>query len=608
MTVLFVVSDGGYIRTFESVLRMLCERGHGVHVAFHRPAASGQFEPGDIAQQLSREYPAFSCGDLPVRADGWGVLSCELRLGLDSLRHPAPEAVATPSRGGSQRPDAPPWLRQRTRRGLFRTAFGRRLLAVWFRAIERAIRSDPEIDAFVRRTGADVLAVTPTEAGSSAAECVRSARALGVPIAFCVATDTDAAGQVLERHGVRANRTLAAAASTPTLVDALEALAALPARRPERTPIWAPLVRRRFRPRAEDLRRRAQEALDANVAREAAAQARQARAQARDSERRARAAEKARKEEELRAQRAERERVTRGQSLERLVADFCALGEVERRAFLRAALHRIPADSFIELHAAAPPRKLDYDHADIYLRVTTKGEALRLGACAKEPFTIDWLHGRVGAGDVLYDIGANVGAYSLVAAKKPGGGARVFSFEPNYATVASLCANILLNDVAGQVTPLPIALSSGTGASVLSLQSIEPGTARHLLGYGVEDDATAVYQQPVITFRLDDAIEMFRLPLPNHIKLDVDGGEFGVLEGAARTLASPTLRSILIEVSTPLSVAVTERLEQHGLRLDAKISIKNRSGEYAIWYGLFTRHAATRALQSTVGRTESVST
>jgi FkbM family methyltransferase len=201
---------------------------------------------------------------------------------------------------------------------------------------------------------------------------------------------------------------------------------------------------------------------------------------------------------------------------------------------------------------------------------------------------------------VLYDIGANVGAYSLVAAKKPGGGARVFAFEPSYATVAALSANIVLNGVTEQVTPMPVALSNTDAMTVFGLRALEAGSARHTLGGGPSDEGPTLYQQPVMTLRLDTLIERFGLPQPNHIKLDVDGGELAVLEGAAHALASPALRSMLVEVSTSLSGAVAEILERHGLRLDSKVNVKNKAGEYLVWYGLFTRDAgsdAERAVQ-----------
>ena len=102
-----------------------------------------------------------------------------------------------------------------------------------------------------------------------------------------------------------------------------------------------------------------------------------------------------------------------------------------------------------------------------------------------------------------------------------------------------------------------------------------------------EGFVTEVFRQPVMTFRLDDLIDTFRLPPPNHIKLDVDGGELAVLEGAARALRAPSLRSVLVEVSTSLSAAVTTELERHGLHLQSKVSVKNKAGDYAVWYGVF---------------------
>jgi hypothetical protein len=90
-------------------------------------------------------------------------------------------------------------------------------------------------------------------------------------------------------------------------------------------------------------------------------------------------------------------------------------------------------------------------------------------------------------------------------------------------------------------------------------------------------------------FRLDDLVDRFALPLPNHIKLDVDGGELAVLDGASRTLASPTLRSLLIEVSSSLSGAVTDVLDRHGLHLEWRTSVRNKAGQYEVWYGLFAR-------------------
>jgi FkbM family methyltransferase len=170
-------------------------------------------------------------------------------------------------------------------------------------------------------------------------------------------------------------------------------------------------------------------------------------------------------------------------------------------------------------------------------------------------------------------------------------GARVYAFEPSYANVASLCANIVLNDAGERITPLPMALSNETGLRTFGLRSLDAGTARHGLGDAPAEEGPTLYKQPVLAYRLDDVVARLQLPLPNHVKLDVDGGELAVLDGAAATLGSPSLRSLLVEVSTSLSEEVTQALVRLGLHLERRIDVSNRDGQSLIWYGLFTRTA-----------------
>lgn len=249
---------------------------------------------------------------------------------------------------------------------------------------------------------------------------------------------------------------------------------------------------------------------------------------------------------------------------------------------------RIRTELWLEAQRATAER-LDFPDAPILMSVSSKAEKVRLRACAKEPWTVDWIRQTVRPGDVLYDIGANVGSYSLIAAMKPEGGARVVAFEASYPNISSLCANIVLNGVADRIVPLPVALSNANSLTRFQLLEMAPGAARHTLGDGESAEGPTFYAQPVLTFRLDDLIDHAGLPVPNHIKLDVDGGELAVLGGAVRTLRTPSLRSVLIEVSTELSAEVTGLIEGHGLRLQSKIDVKSKAGEYKVWYGVFSR-------------------
>src|SRR5947199_3985553 len=70
--------------------------------------------------------------------------------------------------------------------------------------------------------------------------------------------------------------------------------------------------------------------------------------------------------------------------------------------------------------------RIDYDGAEIVIGVTSRAEIMsRLTPVAKEPWTVRWLEQGIRDGDVFYDIGANVGTYSLIAAAQQRSAVRV---------------------------------------------------------------------------------------------------------------------------------------------------------------------------------------
>ena len=256
----------------------------------------------------------------------------------------------------------------------------------------------------------------------------------------------------------------------------------------------------------------------------------------------------------------------------------------------RRYLRHLPARAWLRLGGGRAPRaRLDYPRADISLRVTSRAELYRAHSCAKEPWTVDWIERWLRPDDVLYDIGANVGAYALVAAKSSGGRARVVAFEPGYASFAALCENILVNGCGDSITPLPVGLGAETRLTSFNYRDLRPGAADHTFGKAepVAGGATA-YSQPVLGYRLDDLIAQFGLPPPNHVKVDVDGSEGAVLEGARNTLASSSLRSLMVEIDPSQSTRVTGILEGAGFGLRSRIAERN-GRPMPVWYGLFAR-------------------
>ena len=184
---------------------------------------------------------------------------------------------------------------------------------------------------------------------------------------------------------------------------------------------------------------------------------------------------------------------------------------------------------------------------------------------------LPWLRSALRTGEVLYDVGANVGAYSLLASALHGGAVDVIAFEPSATNYAQLCRNLALNQWSGRIIPLPVALSETRGLVMFGYSDLATGAALHSVG-DVSSAASMPYVQRVMGMPLDELIHEFGLPEPNAIKIDVDGAERGVIRGAAATLRAATLRSVLIELEedTEEFMEIQERLTEAGFSLTEK--------------------------------------
>jgi len=189
----------------------------------------------------------------------------------------------------------------------------------------------------------------------------------------------------------------------------------------------------------------------------------------------------------------------------------------------------------------------------------------------KEPCTIEWI-AQFRAGEVLVDVGANVGMYTVWAAKTRG--VRVFAFEPESQNYGLLNRNLMLNGLGESVKAYCLALSDAAGLSELHLASTDPGTSCHQLGEKVDHHhrpAKPRFSQGCVSARLDDLVRDGVVPPPQHIKIDVDGFEPKVIAGAAQVLRAPQTRSLLIEVNQnlPDHMQMVKELNALGFRHDA---------------------------------------
>jgi len=189
----------------------------------------------------------------------------------------------------------------------------------------------------------------------------------------------------------------------------------------------------------------------------------------------------------------------------------------------------------------------------------------------KEPCTIEWI-ARFTADDVLIDIGANVGMYTILAAGARG--CRVVAFEPESQNYALLNRNIVANRLSDRVAAYCLGLSDVSGLSTLYLSDTAAGTSNHSVGEDVDHllrPKQGAFAQGCIAARLDDLIAQGTVPVPSHIKIDVDGFEHRVARGAWATLQRPEVRSLLIEINSHVDdhMALVRDLSGLGFRYDS---------------------------------------
>ncbi|WP_121740992.1 FkbM family methyltransferase [Natronorubrum halophilum] len=205
-------------------------------------------------------------------------------------------------------------------------------------------------------------------------------------------------------------------------------------------------------------------------------------------------------------------------------------------------------------HRRAPnPYPVDVAGHTVRFDVSTLAEYNRVSSFLEEEALIDEIVDEVSAGDVYWDVGANIGTHAfLPAAANPE--ARVIAVEPHHRNVAKLIRNKTLNDL-DTVSILPVALSDRNGTAALHGEENQPGYGSFSL---VNESADAVADVPV---RPGDDVIGDGVPTPSVIKIDVEGGELAVLDGLDGTLSTDAVRTVFCEVHQQegISEAAVER-------------------------------------------------
>lgn len=139
-------------------------------------------------------------------------------------------------------------------------------------------------------------------------------------------------------------------------------------------------------------------------------------------------------------------------------------------------------------------------------------------------------------GDTFVDVGANVGAYTVLASA--GARATTYAFEPSRAALEHLHNNVELNRIASLVHMEPYAVGRTSGAVRLDTAGT---SAMHRVAHTPTTEGTldTVEMRTIDSYHLQPAI----------LKIDVEGYEAEVLAGARETLGSPELVAVIAENS-----------------------------------------------------------
>ena len=163
----------------------------------------------------------------------------------------------------------------------------------------------------------------------------------------------------------------------------------------------------------------------------------------------------------------------------------------------------------------------------------------------KEPETLKWIDENFFKNDIFFDIGANIGIYSLYAASKNISNSNIYSFEPEFSNLNELKFNVINNKFNKIINIFSFAFGDSNHISYLNISDTTPGAALHTLDNN--KNLESKIREGISVISIDNFCKDQNI-YPNLIKVDIDGNEDKFLSGAKDLLKNINLRTIFIEL------------------------------------------------------------
>lgn len=171
-----------------------------------------------------------------------------------------------------------------------------------------------------------------------------------------------------------------------------------------------------------------------------------------------------------------------------------------------------------------------------------------------DPTLFNFIKEFVKEDQIVWDIGANLGLFSFTSAYQVGSGGKIYAIEPDseLVTILRRSTSIQTADM-GQVQVIPAAVAEAVDLRSFAI-AVRTSSTNHLVEYGSSQTGGIREQQTVVTLTLDWLAE--KLPLPDILKIDVEGAELEVLKGATKLLSKHkpiVLCEVAIEIADPVT-------------------------------------------------------
>jgi len=158
----------------------------------------------------------------------------------------------------------------------------------------------------------------------------------------------------------------------------------------------------------------------------------------------------------------------------------------------------------------------------------------------KEPETLKWIDDfKKDKKVIFWDIGSNIGLYSMYAALKHSN-IEINSFEPSSSNLRVLSRNISINNLVNKININQFPLTDKNKGFQLMMESdFREGGALHSFGRDLDFEGKKINTKnnyKIYGFSIDYLINNLEFSIPNYIKIDVDGLEHVILEGAKKVL------------------------------------------------------------------------